>query len=1140
MSLRFIYGRAGSGKSKYCVEAIKRNLEGGEKNPLILVVPEQFSFQAEKSVVEEVKGTGIINVEVTSFKRMAYGVFNEVGGATRQFIDSSGKLMLIFNIMNRLKEELRVFGTAADQQGFINTVSDVITELKRYDISPQELRASLKLMEEDELLREKILDISKIFEEFEETLHNNKNYLDSEDELSLLYEKLEESTQFDKGEIWLDEFNSFTTQQYNIIEKLLKKAKMVNITLCMDYDVEIDSTDVFAPIRNTRDKLIKLAEENNITIESPIILKNNKCDRFKNNEEIRYVEANYFRYPYKQYTYKTEDLKIIRALNPYSEIEKVAREIVEIARDKGIRFRDIAVISRDLGAYEKIVKTIFNEYEIPHFIDKKREIDDNPLIILITSAIDIFNKNWSYEAVFRYLKTGLINVPKEDIDILENYVMACGIRGKNKWSSMWEYGNEELLNKVNEIRVQVITPLVNFYSKLKGKKSAEEVCTALYEFLCYIESNKTIETWVDKFKEEGEQELAREYGQIWNMVIKLLDQVVEVFGEEKIELKEFVKILSLGFGEHKMGLIPPSLDQVLVSDVERVRTHEIKLLYIVGVNDGIFPAVEKDEGILSDADRDKLKKIGIEIAENTKSKTFEEQYLIYRTLTTTGKFLRVCYSIADFEGKALRPSIIVSRLKSIFPNIQIESDTLEIEDEEERLELISRKIPTFNKLISVLRKDQNNIKVSPFWSDVYNWYSDEKNGYRNKLKTVFSAAAFTNAVENISEEKARKIYGDKLYLSVSRIERYVSCPFAYYVQYGLKAKERKVFALTPPDLGTFMHNVIDEFSETVDKKSLKWYEIDETWCKNTVSEIVDKKAQEVSGGIFSSSPRYKYFTERLKRVLIKTILIIVEHLKRSGFQPIGHEVGFGNGEGYPPIEIELSNGEKVRLIGRIDRVDKLDLEEKDYFRIIDYKSGNKDFSLSDVYHGLQLQLLTYLDAILTNEEIREKDPVLPGGVLYLRIDDPIIKGSRSLSDKEIEEEIMKALKMKGLLLADPKVVKEMDRGIYGSSLIIPARINKDGNLGKSSVGTEEQFKILREHVKKKLVEACESMLKGEIKINPIKSKNADTCSYCIYSAVCQFDNSFEGNGHRIIKDESDEEVWNRLERESKAGREDEL
>lgn len=1131
MSLRFIYGRAGSGKSEYCINSIKNRLEEGEENPLILVVPEQFSFQAEKGVVEKIGGTGLINVEVTSFKRMAYEVFNEVGGATRKFIDSSGKLMLIFNIINRLKEDLNIFGTAADQQGFVNTVSDLITEFKRYDISPQELMSSLNSIEEDELLKEKLLDISKIFQEFEETLHNEKHYGDSEDELSLLYTKLEESTMFNNAEIWIDEFSSFTPQQYKIIERLLKKAKRVNVTLCMDFKMEIDSTDVFAPIKNTRDKLQKLAEENSISTEK-IMLENNELDRFKDNKEIRYVEENYFRYPFKQYENKTKDLKIIRALNPYSEIEKVAREIVEIARNSHIRYKDIAVISRDLGAYEKIVKTIFNEYEIPHFIDKKKEIDDNPLIVLITSAIDIFNRNWSYEAVFRYLKTGLINVPKEDIDVLENYVMAYGIRGRNKWSDLWEYGNEEVLEKVNEARIKIVTPLLDLYSKLKGKKKVEQVCEALYNFLCQIEANNIIEIWVDRFKEEGNQELAREYSQIWNMVIELLDQVVEVFRGEEIDLKEFVKILSLGFGEHKMGLIPPSLDQVLVSDVERVRTHDIKLLYIVGVNDGIFPAVEKDEGILSDADRDKLSKIGVEIAESTKSKTFEEQYLIYRTLTITGKFLRICYSIADFEGKALRPSIIVSRFNALFPNIIVESDNINEDDEEGSLELVSREIPTFNKLVSILRNDNKNKDLSLFWKNVKEWYMEQEE-WQDKLKTVISATAYTNSIQDISEEKVRKIYGDRLYLSVSRLERYVSCPFAYYVQYGLKAKERRIFALTPPDLGTFMHNVIDEFAEVVDKEALKWYEIDETWCKNTVSTIVDKKSEEVSGGIFSSSPRYKYFTERLKRVLIKTILIIVEHLRRSGFQPIGHEIGFGTGDSYPPIEIKLSSGEKVKLIGRIDRVDKLDLEERDYFRIIDYKSGNKDFSLSDVYNGLQLQLLTYLDAILTNEEIRERDQILPGGVLYLRIDDPIIKGSRNLSDEEIEKEIMKALKMKGLLLADPEVVKEMDRKIEGSSLIIPARINKDGNLGKSSVGTEEQFKMLREHVKKKLVEACEAMLRGEIKISPVKSKNADTCTYCVYSAICQYDETFEGNGHRLIKEESDEEIWSKLEKEQK-------
>ncbi|MEA4825220.1 MAG: helicase-exonuclease AddAB subunit AddB [Clostridium sp.] len=1128
MSLRFIYGRAGCGKSRYCVEAIKKRLEEGETKPLILVVPEQFSFQAEKSVVEEVRGTGIINVEVTSFGRMAYRIFNEVGGATRNHMDSSGKLMLVFSIMNRIKDELKVFAASADQQGFVNTISDIITEFKRYDINPEILKSSLDLIEESELLKDKLSDITRIFEEFEESLH--RNYIDNEDELSLLYEKIDESSMFDGAEIWLDEFNSFIPQQYKIIEKLLRKAKRVNVTLCMDYYREIDSTDVFAPIKSTEEKLVKLALENSFAIDRPVILNNSCMDRFKDNDEIRFLEANYFKYPYKPYMDDTSDIKIIRGLNLYSEVENVAREIIKFSREEGLRFKDIAVISRDLGAYEKIIKTIFDEYEIPYFIDKKKEIDDNPLIILITSAIDIFNKNWSYESVFRYLKSGLINISKEDIDLLENYVMAYGIRGKNKWNSDWEYGSEELSEKVNSIRLKTIEPLMKFGSKLKGKKKAEEICLALYNFLCEVGANETIESWVDKFKEEGNQALAKEYSQIWNMVIELLDQVVEIFKEDKLELKEFVKIISLGFGEHKMGLIPPSLDEILVSDVERVRTHAVKLLYIVGVNDGIFPAVSKDEGILTDADRDRLRKMDIEIAEDTKSKTFEEQFLIYRTLTITGKYLRICYSIGDFEGKALRPSIIVSRLKSIFKNIAEEGEVLE--ENNENLDLISREIPTFNKLVSILRKDNEKVKESVLWKEVFDWYS-RNDKWKDRLKTIFSAVAYTNDVEKISEEKIRKLYGDKLYFSVSRLEKYVECPFAYYVQYGLKAKERKMFAISAPDLGTFMHSVIDEFSKTVDKNSITWYEIDKKWCQDTVSKIVDEKAKETSGGIFDSSPRYRYFTERLKRVLIKTILVIIEHLKRSGFQPMGYEIGFDEGGTYPPIEIELSNGEKVKLIGRIDRVDKLDLEGKDYYRIIDYKSGNKDFKLSDVYYGLQIQLLTYLDAILRNEEIREKYPVIPGGVLYLRIDDPIIKGSRNISDEEIEKEIMKALKMKGLLLADPKIIKEMDREIEGSSLIIPARINKGGDLGKSSVGTEEQFKMLREHVKDNLVKTCEEMLKGEIKIKPYKSNDATACDFCTYSSICQFDNNFDGNSYKVIDEKKDEEVWEMLERRVK-------
>lgn len=1142
MSLRFIYGRSGSGKSHYCVQQIKKKLENGEKNPLILIVPQQYSFQAEKNVVEKIKGTGIINVEVTSFERLAYKVFNEVGGATHPHMNTSGKCMLIFNIMNKIKEDLKCFASASNQQGFVNTVSDMITEFKRYDITPQELKANLENIKDDEILQEKIEDMGNIFYEFQEALH--KKYIDNEDDLTLLYEKIDKFSGFNNSEIWFDEFNSFTPQQYKIIEKLIKKAKKVNITLCMSMDKEIDESDVFAPLKNTENKLLQIAMDNNLSIEKPVILNNEKKDRFVCNEEGRFIEGNFFKYPYKPYMDKTKNIKIIKSLNPYSEVEKVAREIVSLVRDEKIRFRDIAVITRDLNSYEKIVKTIFYEYEIPCFIDKKKEIDDNPLIILITSVIEIFNKNWNYESVFRYLKTGLVDVDTEDIDILENYVIANGIRGKKRWQEEWTYGDEELLQRINKIREKVSTPLSSISEKLKGKNNVEKICTILYEFLCEIKVNETIPICIEKFKHQGRQELVNEYSQIWNMVMELLDQIVQVFKGEELQLKEFVKLLYIGFGEHKMGIIPTTIDEVLVSSVERVRSHTVKVLYILGVNDGVFPSIATEDGILTDLDRDKLRKVGIELAEDTRSRTFEEQFLVYKTLTIPKKYLRVCYSISDYEGKAMRPSIIISRLRSLFPNIVEDGDVIQDKNADENIELVSRKVPTFNKLVSVLRKE-NDEKQGMLWKDVFNFFNKEENEndsedikrekrkWRYKCKSIFSAVSYDNAVNLMDEEKIRKLYGEKLYFSVSRLEKYEQCPFSYYVQYGLKAKERKVFKLKAPDLGTFMHSVIDEFSKRVDKNSMNWSEIEKDWCIENIDNIVENKVKEDSSSIFNSSSRYRYFTERLKRVIIKTILVIVEHMKRSGFQPVGYEVEFSDKGSYPPIIIELSNGEKINLIGRIDRIDKLNFEGKDYYRIIDYKSGNKDFKLSNVYYGLQIQLLTYLDAILTNEEIEDKVSALPGGVLYFKIDDPIINGNRGMSEEKMKNEILKALKMKGLLLADVDIIKEMDRKIEGYSLIIPARINKGDTLGKSSVGTQEQFKELRDHVKNNLVKTCEKMLKGDIKIKPFKEAQNDACNYCMYSAICKFDDSFEGNEYKIIKEKKDEDIWKLLKEENK-------
>jgi ATP-dependent helicase/nuclease subunit B len=893
---------------------------------------------------------------------------------------------------------------------------------------------------------------------------------------------------------------------------------------------------------STYDKLIKIAMENNIGIDKPIILKGYK-GRFSNNMEIKFLEENYFKYPCDSYNGDNKNISILKANNPYEEVEETAKKIISLCRDEGYRYKDIVVVSRNLDTYEKIVKAIFDSYDIPPFIDKKKDVDDNPLIILITSIIDIFNKNWSYESVFRYLKSGLIKINTDEIDALENYVLAAGIRGKKRWSEPWDYNinynfqnnnlteeDEIMLKEINEIREKIARPLIDLHENIKGSHKASELCSSMFNFLCHLGINETIETWVQDFRKEGNEELAVQYSEIWNMVMEIFDEIVNVFKEEKIILKDFVNILSIGFQKKKMGLIPPTLDVVTVGSIDRIRSHSIKALFVLGVNDGVFPAVMKEDGVFNDGDREKLRNFDINLSEDSKAKTFGEQFLVYTTLTLPLNYLNLSYSIADFEGKTLRASVIINRLKKIFPKLKQSSTIDDInKGKEDFIKDITMPKPTFNNLVKHVSSKNKKALNNPVWEEVHKWYCNHDN-WQDKCEIILNAEAYTNQVKLIKEEKVKKLYGNRLNLSVSRLEKYVECPFAYFAQYGLGAKERKIFKLTPPDLGSFMHGVIDDFSKLVKDSDKQWSEIDDEWCKGKVDLIFQRKITEISSSIFNSSARYRYFSERLRRVLIKTILVIIEHMRRSGFQPVGYEVIFGENGDYPSIEVDLEDGEKVYLSGRIDRVDKLTLEEKEYYRIIDYKSGNKDFDLNSVYYGLQVQLMLYLDAILTNENLShnnsDNEESKAAGVFYFRIEDPIIKGSKEMSPEKIQQAILKELKMKGLILEDVKIVTEMDKEIEGHSLIIPASVKKDGNLGKSSsLASDEDFSSLRNFVRKGLASTCERMLKGEIKIEPYKNQDMAACKYCLYSSVCKFDSTLEDNNYKVLKKRDNDEVW---------------
>ena len=1140
MGIRFIFGRAGSGKSYYCLNQIKKKLTNDKNNKLIILVPDQYTFQTEKKLLEYVGEKSLLRAEVLSFKRMATRVFDKCGGRAINVIEDSGKNMLIYKLLKDKGEELKYFNRISKQQGFVGIVSKSITEFKKYNIS-EEILKEKELEIEDRDLKEKVSDLASIYETFNESLH--KEYIDSEDILSILAKKLNEFHLYNDAEIWVDEFTTFTPQQLEVLKVLAKQCKNVNITLCSDGEIQFTEgeTDIFDVIKNTENRILKMMQENNISYKEPVNLNKKNIYRFRESKELGHIEKYFFNYPFKIYKSECKDIRLYKANNNYSEIEWVAQDILKLVRDKGYRYKDIAVVCREIDSYDKITSVIFNEYNIPYFLDKKREILSNPLVVLIISALEILVTNWSYESVFKYVKSGLITLETNFIDKLENYILANGIKGYKWTRDLLIYGDEELTQEEIEIfeyMEEIRRPIINLYNKIKDNVSIRKYCTALYEFLLEIKAFETMDKLLNDFDNKGMQDKVKEYTQVPSIVIDMLDQAVEVLGDEVVDLKTFSKILVSGFEEKEIGVIPMSLDQVNIGDIARIKGRDVKALYIVGANDGVLPSANKDEGILSDEDRIELKSMGIELASDTRSRVFEEQFMVYTALTIPSNYLMITYPMADFDGKSLRPSIIIPRLKKILPKLSEESEIFNSNLSYDKYYNITAPVPTFNELIEALRREYEKEEIEPYWIETFKWF--EKNEeFKDRTKIIFNGLNYTNLVEKIPREKMKKLYSNdngRLMFSVSRIEKYAQCPFGYYVQYGLKAKDRKVYEFTAPDLGSFMHDILDQFTNKIRKENILWGDLTKDKCAEIVNELVNSKLKSETNSILNSNKKYKYFSERFKKTITKSVTVISEQMRKGEFDIFKSEFDFGDFKDSDPIKLELPSKEIVYLKGRVDRIDKVDLNGETYIRIVDYKSGSKSFDLNELYYGLQIQLLVYLDAILKNSKKILKTQCMPGGILYFKIDNPIIKSKKALTDEEIQVEVLKKLKMDGLLLKNVELVKSMDRDMETYSLIIPAAFKKDGDFtSASSVVTESQFELLRKYVNDKMIEICEEMLSGEVKIEPCKSSKVTYCDYCDYSSICQFDTSIKDNKYKIISKKKKDDLWDAMSNKVKVG-----
>ncbi|WP_019240415.1 MULTISPECIES: helicase-exonuclease AddAB subunit AddB [Bacillus] len=1159
MSLQFIMGRAGTGKTSWIMNEIKSKLiENPGRNPIIYLVPDQMTFLSEYKIASDEELQGMISAQVFSFTRLAWRVLQETGGMSRTHLTSTGINMMITKIIEEKKDELKLFQRSASKTGFVSSMEEMLIEFKRFCISPEQLKETIheKITQEDEhSFKDKLHDLEIIYSEFERALFGK--YIDSEDYLTLLAEKISDSSYLKEAEIYIDGFFSLTPQELLVVQELLQNCKKVTISLTLDQSFRQGPPHefyLFGMSARLYHTIYQLAIQSQIEINEDIILK--EVWRFQDNTSLAHLENNFNIRPAIEYK-GDSDVTVITASNRRSEIEAVAREIAYLVRTKECRWKDIALLVRNGQAYHDLIVTIFQDYQIPNFIDGKETMLHHPLIELIRSSLEIIHTNWRYEPVFRAIKTELLyplgankTALRVQVDQLENYVLSRGIKGdawtkKDRWKyrrfrglELEEKGQTDqekaIENELNDLKVLFSEPLNRLNKRCQKAKTGLDYCKAIFLYLEEIAAPEKLEQLQIKAEEKGDVLTSRHHDQAWKSVVDLLDQFVETMGGTTLTTKQFATIIDSGLQAMNFSQVPPAIDQVLVANLDLSRLTDIKAAFVIGLNEGVLPMKANEEGILSDSDRQTLNKLGMEVAPNSTVRLLDEEFVAYKAFTTASEKLYVSYPLGDEEGGSLLPSPYIKRIREVIANVNEKYALNEpsVETEEEQLLYMVNKDVALSYLTSMLQMKKRGYHVDNIWFSLYNDLLDSK---KYQVQHVLSSIFYENIARKLSSDTSKQLYGTHMKASVSRMEKYNSCAFSHFASHGLKLKERQIYRLEAPDIGELFHGALKIISDKLQQQNISWSALTKAECQRLANIAVEQLAPRLQNQILLSTNRHHYIKRKLENVISRASMVLSEQAKHSGFAPIKLELGFGFGDegGLPPLTFTLANGVKMELVGRIDRVDKAVHGKEVFVRIIDYKSSTKDVNLDEVYYGLALQMLTYLDVIVSYASQLVGTNAHPAGMLYFHVHNPIIKANEMMDFDKIEKEIFKQFKMKGLLLENQDVLQLMDDhliiGESSKSDIISASFLKNGNIGKTSkVASEEDFKLLRTHVHTIYEKAGNEIMDGHTIINPYKLKDRIPCTFCSYKSVCMFDSALEENQYRVLQPKKANEVMSSI------------
>ncbi len=1114
MGFKIVAGRAKTGKSTYIYDEIYEEIKLNKKVNLILIVPEQMTYQAEYEIIDRIRDYGIMSAEILSFKRLGYKVFEEVGGLKVQEINKYGKIMLLKKVFEENMDSLRLFKKVSMQDGFLREFDELISELKQNCISVEYLQQILKYKisdKQDHLLNTKLEDIITIYSEINK--NTKDKFFDEEDKMDLFISAVAKSDYIRNSIIWIDGFESFNGQRQRLIKELVKHAKHVTLSLNIDAVSlkNLKNSDDWEAFKIVHDTYKSLTED----IECDVNIVPVEFNQFSH--EMKTIEKNMFSISTEEFSRDTEVIQIFSSLNAYTETEKTASEIISLVRDCGYRWKDIAVAVGDIDNYSINIKKVFTQYEIPFFLDKKRDIAGNPLTKFILSLLDMFVFNFKHDSVFEFLKTGFSPLNYDEVSRLENFALQYGIEGE-KWFRPFKF-NSDGIDYFNKLREKFASNLKEERKKFKKLNNALDITLFLFSFLKEYKVQEKIEKQVSVFKKSELYELSSENAQVWNYVIEILEQIILTGSDILITPYEYKKMIEAGFDEVKISIIPPTLDKVTVGEIDKISLKSYKAVFVMGANEGKIDSKNNEKGLLLDDERDILLKNGIKILKNSDYYLFKEKHLLYKVFSSSTEKFFMSYALGTTEGKALQPSMYVERLKEIFPNVMEKSDLSDVLE----ISKVSNHKGTIDFFVSNMRDYTEGREIDSIWKDVYKWY--DKND-KDVSYIVKQGLCYDNKAENINKENLKQIYQLPVTMSVSRLESFASCPFKFFMENIIKPEPRLVQKVEFYDLGNIYHQAVEKFTNEITASEINIMNLDID-SVNALAEMCTEKVLvegELDYSALDANERNKYMKEKIKRLVNRAANTIVKQLKKGNFRPEFTELVIGNKNGeltIEPVEIKLDDDMSIYFQGRIDRVDTLKCQDKSYINIIDYKSSYKDIDLSDAVQGLQLQLFVYMSAIIKNgKKLLLSQPEI-GGAYYFCIDDPMIDGD-TLSDSAVEDEIFNKLSLKGYILEDAEIINNMDNEINEkkSSDIIPVTFNKDGSTSKfSKTLTANEYKALLNKTDRVAKEIAEKIIHGNIDIQPYRKDagNKTPCSYCDFKGVCQFDTSVDKNNYRRIK-----------------------